>query len=148
MEKNIAARIGRNIAQARKAASRTQADVAEKLGIDTGSLSRMERGIIMPSIPTLDKIADELGVALWQLIGSASSSSIVMAENIITQLEKLGQRRAFVSDGRNRAVGRQAFVVCIFLASGYRRIVFDGSQTVCLRFLPMPAHRGVCISDC
>ena len=91
MEKNIAARIGRNIAQARKAVRRTQADVAEKLGIDTGSLSRMERGIIMPSIPTLDKIADELGVALWQLIGSASSSSVVMAENIIAQLEKLGQ---------------------------------------------------------
>ena len=107
MEKNIAARIGRNIAQARKAVRRTQADVAEKLGIDTGSLSRMERGIIMPSIPTLDKIADELGVALWQLIGSASSSSIVMAENIIAQLEKLGQaERLFLMEEIERWVNK------------------------------------------
>ena len=107
MEKNIATRIGRNIAQARKAASRTQADVAEKLGIDTGSLSRMERGIIMPSIPTLDKIADELGVALWQLIGSASSSSIVMAENIIAQLEKLDHaERLFLMEEIERWVDK------------------------------------------
>lgn len=107
MEKNIAARIGRNIAQARKAVRRTQADVAEKLGIDTGSLSRMERGIIMPSIPTLDRIADELGVALWQLIGSASSSSIVAAENIIAQLEKLDQpERLFLLEEIERWVNK------------------------------------------
>lgn len=91
MGKDIAIRIGRNIANARRMANRTQADVAEKLGIDTGSLSRMERGIVMPSIPMLDRIADELGVALWQLLGTASSSSIVMAENIVSQLEKLNQ---------------------------------------------------------
>lgn len=75
MEKDIAVRIGRNIACARKTFDRTQADVAEKLGIEMGSLSRMERGVIMPSIPMLDRIADELGVALWQLIGTASSNS-------------------------------------------------------------------------
>jgi len=89
MEKDIAIRIGRNIANARKAANRTQADVAEKLGIDTGSLSRIERGVVMPNIPMLDRMADELGVALWQLLGTASSSSIAMAENIAVQLEKL-----------------------------------------------------------
>lgn len=91
MERNIAARIGRNIAKARKATNRTQADVAEILGIDTGSLSRMERGIILPSIPMLDRIADELGISLWQLLGTASSSAMVMAENIAAQLEKLNQ---------------------------------------------------------
>ena len=89
MEKNIAVRIGKNIAGARKAAKRTQADVAEKLGIDTGSLSRMERGVILPNILMLDKIADELGVALWQLVGTASLSSVSASENITAQLERL-----------------------------------------------------------
>lgn len=89
MEKNIAVRIGRNIAEARKASKRTQADVAEKLGIDTGSLSRMERGVILPNIPMLDRISDELGVALWQLVGTASLSSATVMENISTQLERL-----------------------------------------------------------
>ena len=89
MEKEIAIRIGKNIASARKSRSRTQEDVAEKLGIDTGSLSRMERGLIMPSIPMLDRIADELQVALWQLLGVAPLSSVAMAENIRLLLEKL-----------------------------------------------------------
>ena len=89
MEKNIAVRIGKNIADARKAAKRTQADVAERLGIDTGSLSRMERGVILPNIPMLDRISDELGVALWQLVGIASLSSVSVTENITAQLERL-----------------------------------------------------------
>ena len=107
MEKDIAVRIGRNIACARKTINRTQADVAEKLGIETGSLSRMERGVIMPSIPMLDRIADELGVALWQLIGTASSSSVVMAENIVDQLEKLSQaERLFLLEEIERWVAK------------------------------------------
>ena len=89
MEKDIAIRIGKNIANARKSKGLTQETVAEKLGIDTGSLSRMERGIIMPSVPMLDRMADELDVALWQLIDSAPLSSVTMSENISTLLKKL-----------------------------------------------------------
>ena len=89
MDKDIAVRIGKNIANARKTAKRTQEDVAEKLGIDTGSLSRMERGVILPGVPMLDKISDELNVSLWQLLGTASLSSTVLTENIQSLLEQL-----------------------------------------------------------
>jgi transcriptional regulator with XRE-family HTH domain len=44
MSNDIAVRIGKNIAAARKQSERTQADVAEAIGIDTVSLSRIERG--------------------------------------------------------------------------------------------------------
>ncbi|MCM1128299.1 MAG: helix-turn-helix domain-containing protein [Alistipes senegalensis] len=111
MEKEIAIRIGRNIARARKSVHRTQADLAEKLGIETGSLSRMERGVIMPGIPMLDRIADELGVALWQLLGTASSSSVAMAENIVEQLEKLNQaERLFLLEEIERWVAKLSSV--------------------------------------
>lgn len=53
MSKNIAVRLGRNIADARKASGRTQAEIAEKVGIDTVSLSRIEREAVSPSIATL-----------------------------------------------------------------------------------------------
>ena len=89
MDKDIAVRIGKNIANARKVAKRTQEEVAEKLEIDTGSLSRMERGVILPSVPMLDKISDELNVSLWQLLGTASLSSAVLTENIQSLLEQL-----------------------------------------------------------
>ena len=89
MERDIAVRIGKNIANARKTAKRTQEDVAEKLDIDTGSLSRMERGIILPGIPMLSRIADELGVSLWQLLKDASLSPVTLTENIQSLLEQL-----------------------------------------------------------
>ncbi len=89
MERDIAVRIGKNIANARKTAKRTQEDVAEKLDIDTGSLSRMERGIILPGIPMLSRIADELRVSLWQLLKDASLSPVTLTENIQSLLEQL-----------------------------------------------------------
>ena len=89
MERDIAVRIGKNIANARKTAKRTQEDVAEKLDIDTGSLSRMERGIILPGIPMLNRIADELRVSLWQLLKDTSLSPVTLTENIQSLLEQL-----------------------------------------------------------
>lgn len=92
MSNDIALRIGKNIATARRAAGRTQADVAEKVGIDTVSLSRIERGIVTAGIPTLDKIADELGVALGRLFDGASSNTTTLADDIILQLEPLNEK--------------------------------------------------------
>ncbi|WP_034301610.1 helix-turn-helix domain-containing protein [Herbaspirillum sp. RV1423] len=89
MSNDIAVRIGRNIASARKAQQRTQADVAEAVGVDTVSLSRIERGVVTAGIPTLDKIADELGVPLGRLFDGASANSSALADNIIAQLEPL-----------------------------------------------------------
>lgn len=99
MSNDIALRIGKNIATARKAAGRTQAEVAEKVGIDTVSLSRIERGTVTPGVPTLDKIADELGVALGRLFDGASSNTTALADNIISQLEPLSEiDRLFLLD--------------------------------------------------
>lgn len=89
MSHDIAQRIGKNIAIARKATNRTQADVAEAVGIDTVSLSRIERGVVTPGVPTLDKIADELGVPIGRLFVGASANTTALADNIISQLEPL-----------------------------------------------------------
>ena len=43
-----------------KKSGKTQAEIAEKVEIDTVSLSRIERGIVCPSIATLDRIAKVL----------------------------------------------------------------------------------------
>ncbi|MDR3087074.1 MAG: helix-turn-helix domain-containing protein [Azoarcus sp.] len=89
MSKDIARRIGRNIAETRKAAGRTQAEVAEKVGIDTVSISRIERGIVTPSLTTLNKIADGLDVALNCLFEGASSNTAALTDNIVSQLKPL-----------------------------------------------------------
>src|SRR5450830_1623933 len=90
MSKNdIAVRIGKNIAAARKKRERNQADVAEAVGIDTVSLSRIERGVVTAGIPTLERIANELKVPLGRFFDGASMNTTSLADNIIAHLEPL-----------------------------------------------------------
>jgi transcriptional regulator with XRE-family HTH domain len=97
MSKDIAVKIGKNIAAARKVQERTQADVAEAVGIDTVSLSRIERGVVTAGIPTLDKIADELEVPLVRLFDGASAKPTGLAEDMAVLLESLKESdRVFV----------------------------------------------------
>jgi transcriptional regulator with XRE-family HTH domain len=52
---------------------RPQEDVAHEAGISTSTLSRVERGLHQPSLPTLRKLAAALDVSLAELIDAAES---------------------------------------------------------------------------
>jgi transcriptional regulator with XRE-family HTH domain len=52
---------------------RPQEDLAHEAGISTSTLSRIERGLHQPSLPTLRKIAVALGVSLADLIAASES---------------------------------------------------------------------------
>lgn len=53
---------GASLRHQRKAKSLTQAELAERIGVSTEMVSKMERGIAAPSFSTIEKLADELGV--------------------------------------------------------------------------------------
>ena len=55
---------GANLAliSARKARNLTQAELAERVGMSTEMISKIERGIAAPSFPTIGKLGDVLGV--------------------------------------------------------------------------------------
>lgn len=59
------------------------------MGIDTVSLSRIERGTVSPSITTLDRIADVLGEPLGRLFDGASSGTAALADDIASLLGPL-----------------------------------------------------------
>jgi len=69
----LAVQIGAAAREARKRAKLTQEDVAERLGISPEVYGRMERGITTPSVPTLKKICQALGV---------TASSLLMVETL------------------------------------------------------------------
>jgi transcriptional regulator with XRE-family HTH domain len=50
---------------------RPQEDLAHEAGISTSTLSRVERGLHQPSLPTLRRLATALGVSLAELIDAA-----------------------------------------------------------------------------
>lgn len=54
-------------------AKRPQEELAHEAGISTSTLSRIERGLHQPSLPTLRKLATALGVSLAELIDTAES---------------------------------------------------------------------------
>lgn len=56
--------VGERIQILRKRKNFSQEELAGRIGIDTKSLSRLERGAHYPSLETLDKIREELGVEL------------------------------------------------------------------------------------
>lgn len=64
--------LGRNIADRRNYLGLTQAEFAEKLGADTVTVSRFERGSNLPSLLRLERIADVLGIPLAELLSQST----------------------------------------------------------------------------
>ena len=56
----LAVRLSRNIASRRRELNLTQAQLAERLCVDTETLSRFERGKHLPSLATLERLAAQL----------------------------------------------------------------------------------------
>ena len=54
--------IGKNIKKARKKSGLTQEEVANKVGVHVSYYSRIERGVVNPSIEVLENIANALKV--------------------------------------------------------------------------------------
>lgn len=70
--KALAANIGGNLAALRKATKWTQGQLAEKIGVETETVSRFERGVTLPSLVTLQELAVALNTTLGDLVGESS----------------------------------------------------------------------------
>ena len=66
-EKNLEVAIGRQVRELRKRQRMTGADLAVQTGVSVGMLSKIENGLISPSLNTLQTLANALRVPLVQL---------------------------------------------------------------------------------
>ena len=71
--------VGTNIRAARLARSMTQAELSESIGITIESLSRAERGTILPTVNTLGRLATVLGTSIDALAGRTIGRSAASA---------------------------------------------------------------------
>ena len=69
MDNELAVMIGRAARQARKALGLTPGQVAEKLGVSVEVYSRIERGVVLPSLRTFVSLAAVLRVDGNTLLG-------------------------------------------------------------------------------
>ena len=96
-------RLARNIAQRRKGLGLTQARLAEGLGVDTETLSRFERGKNLPSLRTLERLAELLNTPIGALLAPESSQQITDSSQAWVWLSGLGaEDRAFAMDQLKR----------------------------------------------
>ena len=66
-EKNLEVAIGRQVRELRKRQRMTGSDLAARTGLSVGMLSKIENGVISPSLNTISILADALRVPLVQL---------------------------------------------------------------------------------
>ncbi|HEX8436842.1 helix-turn-helix transcriptional regulator [Archangium sp.] len=71
----LARHLGEGARAARKGAELTQADVAERIGVATEVYGRMERGGLLPRLPTFRRLCRVLGVDANVLLGLTTSAT-------------------------------------------------------------------------
>lgn len=67
--------------EARQKQALTQADVAERIGVATEVYGRLERGLLMPSVPTLRRLCVALQLSADALLGLGSAQSPAWADS-------------------------------------------------------------------
>lgn len=72
---DVQKKLGRRIAAERELLGLSQADLAERVGVATETISRLERGVFDPSIARVESIANALDIALHDLFRFGASSS-------------------------------------------------------------------------
>ena len=66
--------IGETIATLRKEKKMTQSDLAQKMNVTDKAVSKWERGISLPDVETISKLADVLEVSVEELFKSKKKS--------------------------------------------------------------------------
>ncbi|MCA8287298.1 helix-turn-helix domain-containing protein [Burkholderia vietnamiensis] len=91
MATSLASVIGRNIASIRKQRGMTQGAVAERIEVDAETVSRFERGAVMPGIATLERLCAALECSWMDLLEGSSGDAQQVAPDITRLLAPLKQ---------------------------------------------------------
>lgn len=89
MATSLASVIGRNIASVRKKRGLTQGAVAERIDVDAETVSRFERGAVMPGVATLERLCSVLDCSWMELLEGSSSDPQQIAPDIARLLAPL-----------------------------------------------------------
>ncbi len=76
-DKDLAKTIGRRAREARATLKLTQAEVAERVDLAAEVYGRLERGGMLPSVPTLMRLTSVLGVEPSALVGSSDGPVVI-----------------------------------------------------------------------
>lgn len=85
--------VGSAIARQRKLAKMTQAQTAEKLGVEKETLSRLETGAISPSLARLEQLGKIFGCPVRQFFWHESGDEQTQADTIADMIRTLPEEK-------------------------------------------------------
>lgn len=86
--------VGRRIKELRKAAGKTQDDLAEALMVSVGYVSQVERGVTKASLETLCEIADYFCCDVIVLLtGTVSTQPDYLSEELQAAYQKMSRKQ-------------------------------------------------------
>lgn len=88
--KYLASEVGKVIARRRAACALTQEQVAERLGVGVEAVSRIERGVVLPTVFRLGELADIFECNIADLVTESSSRVADQSNHIARLLGRLG----------------------------------------------------------
>ena len=105
--KQLAELVGQAIARQRLRCQLSQEQIAERLGIGSEAVSRIERGVVMPNVERLVELATIFGCETADLLTEVSSRPEDQARRLYDLLSPLAlDDRALVMDMVERLVDR------------------------------------------
>lgn len=81
----IAMKIGANIRSLRKAKQCTQYALAMQIDVEPETVSRLERGVTLPSLHMLQRLAEVFGISIGKLVDGATeqrAETVLMMEHL------------------------------------------------------------------
>lgn len=88
--------LGLKVKEFRKRQKFTQEKLAEIIGVDNGYISKLEVGQNFPSISTLEKIANALGVELCELFQYTNIKDVDFKDEILAIYNKLNKEKQYI----------------------------------------------------
>lgn len=85
--------IGKQIAKIRKDSGLSQAQLAEVIDVASETISRLERGVSIPSLKTLEEISHALNISLKDLLDFQYTPKATIAEREISKIVALLKTR-------------------------------------------------------
>lgn len=87
--------VGGRLRTARRSAGLTQKELAAELGVEAITVSRWERGVTMPSLPRLRRVAELTETTVSDLVRAPDAASSYATE-LAALREELSETRALV----------------------------------------------------
>lgn len=109
--KRLTAHLGTVVREARRKANLTQADVAERVGLATEVLGRLERGQMLPSVPSLRKLCRVLRVDANVILGLDVEKAPLWLDAPEPEADDLPELRRLVRTLRRMDAAQLAVVV-------------------------------------